>query len=360
MLGNLGDSTKPSCRWPTPQGKDYLFESDFWVGGSFGGVNRQFGDFYGGASGRWHASTNFTEPEDKDFETVQTWFYNTDYAYWRTGMSVVTRQELDAWPNTDFVLSRHMLFHDANPADSPPAISGLYAGLFADFDISNRGQTDLVGIDTADGLIYMYESGKADSACVGACLLGSHRAMFTWWNVRSDSAHYSESARQQLLMTDDGVSVPTQADDYRVLVSTGPYTLNPGDSLDVSMAFVAGKGKQAIIAAAQAARAKYIALTTGVPDLLSSRVPSEFGLSQNYPNPFNPRTTIRYEVPQKSRLTLSVYNLLGQQVSILVQGEQEAGHHEVRFDGSNLASGVYFYRLQAGSFVETKKLLLLK
>jgi hypothetical protein len=126
------------------------------------------------------------------------------------------------------------------------------------------------------------------------------------------------------------------------------------------MAFVAGKGKQALIAAAQAARAKYIALTTGVPDLLSSRVPSEFGLSQNYPNPFNPRTTIRYEVPQKSRLTLSVYNLLGQQVSILVQGEQEAGHHEVRFDGSNLASGVYFYRLQAGSFVETKKLLLLK
>jgi Carboxypeptidase regulatory-like domain/Secretion system C-terminal sorting domain len=360
MLGNLGDSAKPSCRWPTPQGKDYLFESDFWVGGSFGGVNRQFGDFYGGASGRWHASTNFTEPEDKDFETVQTWFYNTDYAYWRTGMSVVTRQELDAWPTSDFVLSRHMLFHDANPADSPPAISGLYAGLFADFDISNRGQTDLVGIDTADGLIYMYESGKADSACVGACLLGSHRAMFTWWNVRSDSAHYSESARQQLLMTDEGVSVPTQADDYRVLVSTGPYTLNPGDSLDVSMAFVAGKGKQAIIAAAQAARAKYIALTTGVTDLLSSRVPSEFGLSQNYPNPFNPRTTIRYEVPQKSRLTLSVYNLLGQQVSILVQGEQEAGHHEVRFDGSNLASGVYFYRLQAGSFVETKKLLLLK
>jgi hypothetical protein len=59
-------------------------------------------------------------------------------------------------------------------------------------------------------------------------------------------------------------------------------------------------------------------------------------------------------------VTLSVYNVLGQQVSILVQGEQESGYHEVRFDGSNLASGVYFYRLQAGTSVETKKLLLLR
>jgi hypothetical protein len=365
MLGNLGDSAKPSCRWPTPEGKDYLFESDFWVGGSFGGVNRQFGDFYGGASGRWLASTNFTEPEDKNFETVQTWFYNTDYAYWWTGMSVVTRQELDAWPNTDFVLSRHLLFHDANPGDSPPAISGLYAGLFADFDISNGGQTDLVGIDTADGLIYMYESGKADSACVGACLLGSHRAMFTWWNVRSDSAHYSESARQQLLMTDAGVSVPTKADDYRVLVSTGPFTLNPGDSLDVSMAFVAGKGKQAIIAAAQAARAKYTALTTGVTDLLSSRVPSKFSLSQNYPNPFNPTTRIQFTIVNRQLTIVKVYDVLGREVATLVNEVKQPGTYTVEFsgkggDGSNLASGVYFYRLQAGSFVETKKLLLLK
>jgi flagellar hook assembly protein FlgD len=64
-------------------------------------------------------------------------------------------------------------------------------------------------------------------------------------------------------------------------------------------------------------------------------------------------------LPQKSYVTLSVYNILGQLVSTLVNGEEQAGYHEVKFDGSNLASGVYFYRLQAGSFVKTVKCLLL-
>ena len=89
-------------------------------------------------------------------------------------------------------------------------------------------------------------------------------------------------------------------------------------------------------------------------------MPKSFRLEQNYPNPFNPSTTIRYGLPNRSHVTLIVYNILGQLVTTLVNGEQEAGYHEVKFDGSRLASGVYFYRLQAGTYVETKKLLLLK
>jgi hypothetical protein len=89
-------------------------------------------------------------------------------------------------------------------------------------------------------------------------------------------------------------------------------------------------------------------------------LPSAVKLHQNYPNPFNPSTTIRYGLPNRSYVTLAVYNTLGQQVATLVNENKEVGYHEVRFDGTGLASGVYFYRLQAGSFTETKKLVLLK
>ena len=88
--------------------------------------------------------------------------------------------------------------------------------------------------------------------------------------------------------------------------------------------------------------------------------PCEVMLSQNYPNPFNPSTTIRYGLPSRAHVTLAVFNTLGQQVSTLVQAEQDPGYHEVRFDGANLPSGMYFYRMQAGSFTETKKLLIVR
>lgn len=89
-------------------------------------------------------------------------------------------------------------------------------------------------------------------------------------------------------------------------------------------------------------------------------IPTEYSIAQNFPNPWNPSTTIRYGLPQRSPVSLTVFNTLGQLVANLVQGEQEAGVHEVRLDGSRLASGVYLYRIEAGNFVDTKKLLLLR
>jgi len=89
-------------------------------------------------------------------------------------------------------------------------------------------------------------------------------------------------------------------------------------------------------------------------------LPQKFELSQNYPNPFNPSTVIRYGLPSRAAVKLSVYNMLGELVVTLVNGEQEAGYYEVVFENPGLASGVYLYRLQAGDFVETRKLVLLR
>lgn len=88
--------------------------------------------------------------------------------------------------------------------------------------------------------------------------------------------------------------------------------------------------------------------------------PTEFKLAQNYPNPFNPTTNISYTLPSAQTVTLKVYDLLGREVATLVNERQNAGNYIVQFNGANLASGVYFYRLQAGSFVDTKKMMLLK
>ncbi len=92
----------------------------------------------------------------------------------------------------------------------------------------------------------------------------------------------------------------------------------------------------------------------------SSDLPAGAYLGNNYPNPFNPTTTIRYGLPHRSRILLTVFNILGQKVAELVNGDIDAGYHEVKFDGSNLASGVYFCRMRAGDFVDTKKILLTK
>jgi len=88
--------------------------------------------------------------------------------------------------------------------------------------------------------------------------------------------------------------------------------------------------------------------------------PKEFKLEQNFPNPFNPTTTIQYQLPQDARVTLKVYDILGSEVATLVNEEQQAGYKEVKFNGSNIASGMYVYRLQAGDYVSIKKMLMIK
>ncbi|MHB8335839.1 MAG: T9SS type A sorting domain-containing protein [Ignavibacteriaceae bacterium] len=100
-------------------------------------------------------------------------------------------------------------------------------------------------------------------------------------------------------------------------------------------------------------------MITGVKEE-QNNLPSNFTLEQNYPNPFNPTTTINYSVSKTSMVTIKVYDILGNEVASLMNEERPAGRYSVNFNASKLASGVYFYRMQAGSFVETKKLILMK
>ena len=94
-------------------------------------------------------------------------------------------------------------------------------------------------------------------------------------------------------------------------------------------------------------------------------IPESFGLDQNYPNPFNPSTVIRYQLPERAFVRLEIFNMLGQHVALMVDEEQEAGYREAVWNGSTdfgvkVASEMYYYRVTAGNFTDTKRMLLLK
>jgi hypothetical protein len=163
--------------------------------------------------------------------------------------------------------------------------------------------------------------------------------------------------------------------DNRVVGLPANFVANPGIGTRLKAAGVVGmsslltslekgRGKNETMCAVEEGVVEQAAatslITTPEQSAEVTTVPSRPELIGNYPNPFNPSTTIRYGLPLKSQVTLTVFNTLGEQVAELVNGEMEAGYHQVKFDGSGLSSGVYFYRIQAGDFVSTKSMLILK
>ncbi|UCE18965.1 MAG: T9SS type A sorting domain-containing protein, partial [Gemmatimonadota bacterium] len=89
-------------------------------------------------------------------------------------------------------------------------------------------------------------------------------------------------------------------------------------------------------------------------------IPKEYSLAQNYPNPFNPVTSIEFGLPEDARVNVTVYNILGQVVTELVNDDLKAGYHRVRWDGEQAASGIYFYRIRANDFTQTRRMVLMK
>ena len=92
----------------------------------------------------------------------------------------------------------------------------------------------------------------------------------------------------------------------------------------------------------------------------TGQLPENFRLEQNYPNPFNPGTTIAYEIPERAAVSLKIYNVMGEEVATLVNGVQQPGRHTVNWNAGSLASGIFFYRIRSGEFVQTKKLTLMR
>lgn len=159
--------------------------------------------------------------------------------------------------------------------------------------------------------------------------------------------------------------------DVRSFLSVGPVTLAPGDTQEVNAAVIIARSSDRLASLAMlrqytdTVRSAFADnFVTAVAD--NARQPEDYRLEQNYPNPFNPSTTITFRIPERSTVRLSIYNILGQKISEIVNETKDIGSYEQSFNALQLASGIYFYRIEATSvshsktFVETKKMILIK
>ncbi|MCJ7554904.1 MAG: T9SS type A sorting domain-containing protein [Ignavibacteriaceae bacterium] len=155
--------------------------------------------------------------------------------------------------------------------------------------------------------------------------------------------------------------------DQRYHAPTGPFNLAAGDTQEIVIAIPIARGTDNINSITKLRElAVHIQefYNTELVEILNTKetiAPSGYTLYQNYPNPFNPKTTIEYEVPEKANITIKIYDILGREVNTIVNNEEKVRwKYKVEFDASTLSSGVYFYRIQAGSFTQTKKMMVLK
>lgn len=152
---------------------------------------------------------------------------------------------------------------------------------------------------------------------------------------------------------DDGTSIQTSAGSYQFTFTYKRDTAWADTSV-YTVAFVQNDSNKEVL---NSAKGHYSPI--GVKNN-NNRIPKNYSLSQNYPNPFNPQTSIKFTLPKRVNLTLKVYNMLGAEVKTVAEGVHNAGEYNIIFDGSNLSSGIYFYRLTAGEFTETRKMMLVK
>jgi len=290
----------------------------------------------------------FSFSSDSNFNQIST-FQMRDSTHFDMQVTQTT------YSNTgdDFIFIKYSFLND-----SGNTYSDLFFGIFCDWDVGginnfllNRGE-----IDESRNLIYNWENGGAiDSSYYGIIAFNG-----------LDGGTSTDSVPLSRLEGYDYLSVltpPTATDlDHRTIVGDGPYNLQNGDSLVVGFGIVAGNNLADLQANTDIAQSIWdnVIVDPTYVDYGEAFFPKEIILEQNYPNPFNPTTSIRYAVSNRQFVTLKVYDVLGNEIANLVNEEKAAGTYAVEFNATNLSSGIYFYELQAGSFVETKKMLLLK
>lgn len=236
-------------------------------------------------------------------------------------------------------------------------IADLYIGHATDWNIGNYYIYNAGGIDPSLNLTYISRTdstGPYFGVVVIDSLVGCKIVNTIPLNLREKTFSYIS------------VFDTTNSTTGNLHTVGGTYVDNilKDDTVWVTFAYIAGDDFEGLKTNAE--RAIEIARDAGWINAIPTEVadtdmlPKDYSLSQNYPNPFNPSTKISYSIPKQSYVSIKVFDVLGREVATLLNREQPIGNYEVAYDASTLTSGVYFYRIQAGDFVDTKKMILLR
>ncbi|NLT50931.1 MAG: T9SS type A sorting domain-containing protein, partial [Ignavibacteria bacterium] len=202
------------------------------------------------------------------------------------------------------------------------------------------------------------------------------KLLLSYLYLKQGAAEKAKQVNEAIVATDENSDLSVKANLNNFYIAL--YTENdPDEAVDILLGMVDNTklAKASESSVGEMSDAEYSLIQYSkiydkqIPDLerlkqgiktLAEGKPDKFELAQNFPNPFNPSTMISFQLPINGYVTLKIYDLLGQEIATLVNEQKSAGKYEVKFDASDLASGVYIYRIQAGEFNASKKLILLK
>ena len=246
-------------------------------------------------------------------------------------------------------------------------ITGLYAGLFLDWDINGDDfEDDIASYDSLNSFGYAYDSnGIPVSDYVGAALISDNNygfyAIDNGDTTGGSNAPSSFTDKTKWITISSGVASTHKGPaDISFVVSGGPYDIPANHHINVAFAIAGGRDLDELTTAIKNARIKYASLPTDVARDDNSSLPVKFDLMQNYPNPFNPATTIGFSIPSQGNVQLKIYDILGREVTTLVNKVMSPGNYKILFNADSLPSGVYIYKLSANGYIQAKKMLLLK
>ncbi|MBC8044257.1 MAG: T9SS type A sorting domain-containing protein [Rhizobacter sp.] len=418
-----GASTPPACSWPT-ENNPYLYDTGFIVGmeHTFGVQTVQHIITHLGPRGSSYATVNGQfvgfQPRPDLINPTQdsaamrhnpaTWpeQWNGVWPGWNSSNAVAADEALFSYDDATDSRLKNLVGYYPYPNDSLNMGAGLVVtahmlqftdslasdAIYFVYDIKNASRTsytkmtvgnvlgtvvantfqNITTYDSSRSLVYAYNppnvqpSQPWDTAyqpgSVGLRLLETPDSRgLTAFRLRSESSFpLNNSSFIWSLMSpgfDPQNPMPSATD---ALMSSGYFSLAAGETKRYAYAMFFADSAYKMPAASDKVAAFYASKLLDAEKPASPKLPNAFQLYQNYPNPFNPSTTIQFSLPAAAQVSLKIYDVLGRTVTTLVNERRPAGVHTATFNANRLSSGVYFYRLQAGTSMQTRKMLLLK